>query len=48
MSPLILRQINHQGIDIPRSPRTDFIFGREQNIWRVIQSRSSFDHVKHP
>jgi len=32
VSPLILREANNQGIDIPRSPETDLIFDREQNI----------------
>ena len=29
MSSLILREANNQGIDIPRSPKTDLIFERE-------------------
>ena len=31
VSPLILREAPNQGIDIPRSPKQDLKFDREQN-----------------
>ena len=31
VSPLILREAHHQGIDIPRSPKPDLNFDRSQN-----------------
>ena len=40
VSPLILREANNQGIDIPRSPKSDLIFDREQNSLARLEFRN--------
>ena len=42
VSPLILRPANNQGIDIPRSPKTDLNFDHEQNKHFLTVSDRAF------
>jgi hypothetical protein len=36
VSPLILRVVDNQGINIPRSPKTDLNLDRSQNSWAQV------------